>query len=147
MTVFLGSDHRGYPLKEKIKAWLLSQKYDLVDCGNTVLDPTDDYPDFTFAVADKVVVTPDSYGIIFCGSGGGVTIASNKVRGVRAAQGVEIDDVTHNRDHNDINILTISADFTSVIKAQELVYTFLHTKFSAEPRCIRRLEKIRAREI
>ena len=146
MTIYVGADHRGFPLKEKVITWLRSEGHDAVDCGDTELDPNDDFPDFSFAVADKVMTDSGSRGIVICGSGGGVTIAANKVKGIRCAAAVHVSDVKHNRKNNDINILALSADFTEDDEAKELVNAFIHTAFEEEERCVRRLNKIAARD-
>lgn len=146
MKVYIGADHRGFQLKQELTPWLDAQGHDVVDCGNSVLDPHDDYPDFSFAVADKVAADPGSLGIIVCGSGGGATFAANKVRGIRAVMGVSPEDVAHNRDHNNANVLSLAADFIDLTKAKELVKTFLATPYKAEERFVRRLKKIEERE-
>lgn len=146
MNVYLGADHRGFKLKEELKPWLMSEGYEVVDCGNAVLDPGDDYPDFSFTVADKVAGNPGSLGIIVCGSGGGATFAANKVKGIRCVTGIAVEDVRHNRDHSNINVLSLAADFTDTEKAKELVKTFLTTPYTPEERFARRLKKIEERE-
>ncbi|MEK7119698.1 MAG: RpiB/LacA/LacB family sugar-phosphate isomerase, partial [Patescibacteria group bacterium] len=114
MKVFIGADHRGFPLKESLKPWLVSLKYDVVDCGNDHLDLTDDFPDFSFAVADNVsknsfarpgLAKLNSAGIVICGSGAGVVIAANKVAGIRAALAYSPEEITRNRQHDDVNVL------------------------------------------
>lgn len=142
MKVYIGADHRGFDLKEKLKPWLLVQKHEIIDCGNTKLDPLDDFPDFSFVVAKKVSEDPQSLGILICGSGGGVTIAANKVAGVRAVTGNRIEDVAHNRAHDDANVLAIAANFTDEKEAQKLLTAFLETKFSGEEKYKRRIDKI-----
>ncbi len=146
MTVYIGADHRGFHLKEKLKAWLLEQKHEVLDCGNSYHDPDDDFPDFSFAVSDRVIKDPGSRGIVICGSGGGVTIAANKVKGIRCAAAVHVADVKHNRQSNDINVLALSADHTDADEAKELVRAFLTTEFVGEDRHVRRLNKIAMRE-
>jgi ribose 5-phosphate isomerase B len=146
MKVYIGADHGGCELKAKLIAWLSEQKYEAVDCGNTRVDPTDDFPDFAFAVADKVAAEPESRGIVICRSAGGVTIAANKVKGIRCVTGVNPEDVVHNRSHDDINVLAIAGDYTSESESKELVKTFLTTPFVPEQRFVRRLGKIKARE-
>lgn len=142
MKVYIGADHRGFELKERLKPWLVTQKHDIVDCGNTKLDPLDDFPDFSFAVAEKVSGDGKARGILICGSGGGVTIAANKVVGIRCVVAGNIEDVTHNREHDDANILAIAANFTSEKEAKELIRAFLETKFSGEKKYARRIAKI-----
>lgn len=146
MKVYLGADHGGFVLKNKLIAWLTEQKYETVDCGNTKLDPTDDFPDFAFAVADRVAADPGGRGIVLCRSAGGVTIAANKVKGIRCVTGVNPVDVAHNRGHDDANVLAIAGDYTNEHEAKELVNTFLTTPFNGEERFVRRLNKIKARE-
>ena len=146
MNVYIGADHRGFAVKEKLKAWLTSRQETVVDCGNSVLDPTDDYPDFTFVVADRVVADPGSRGIIVCGSGGGVVFAANKVRGVRCVPANVVSDVVHNRHHNDANVLGIGSDHTSWEDIVGMTTAFLETPYGNEERFIRRLNKIKARE-
>lgn len=146
MKVYIGADHRGFHLKELLKPWLSKEGHDVVDCGNPVYDKNDDYPDFTFAVSDKVAQEKDSRGVVVCGSGGGVTIVANKVPGIRATMGVHVAEVKHNREHNDINILSIGADHTTELIAKKLIKVFLETPFIPEERFVRRLDKIKQRE-
>ena len=146
MKVFIGADHGGFNLKAKLITWLTEQKYEIVDCGNTKFDPLDDFPDFAFAVADSVAREPDSRGNVLCRSAGGVTIAANKVKGIRAVTGVNLKEVAHNRGDDDANILAIAGDYTSENEAKELVHAFLMSPFSGQERFVRRLEKIKLRE-
>jgi ribose 5-phosphate isomerase B len=147
MTLFIGSDHRGFSLKDTLKTWLMSEGHTVTDLSAGVIDSADDYPDIAFSVSDRVGATPGSFGILLCGSGGGVAIAANKVKGIRAAVGTHVADVVHNRDHNDINILAIASDFTSFDEAKPVIDAFLKTPFDiSQPRFQRRLAKIAARE-
>lgn len=146
MKIYIGADHRGYSLKEQLKPWLIKEGYEVVDCGNTLYDKDDDYPDSTFAVADKVAVEPKSFGIIICGSGGGATIAANKVTGIRCTMGVHVGEVKHNRGHNNINMLSLGADHTTELVSKKLIHVFLTTPFVSEERFVRRLKKIEERE-
>ena len=146
MTIYIGADHRGYHLKEKIVVWLREEGNEVQDCGDTEYDENDDFPDFSFAVADKVVHDSGSRGIVICGSGGGVTIAANKVKGIRCTAAVHVADVKHNRMSNDINVLSLSADFTDFDEAKELVNAFLLVEFEAVDRHNRRLNKIAQRD-
>ncbi len=146
MTIYIGADHRGFHLKEKLTTWLREQNHEVTDCGNTYYAEDDDFPDFSFAVADKVAEDPGSRGIVICGSGGGVAIAANKVKGVRCATAVHVADVKHNRQNNDINVIALSSDFTDFDEAKELLQAFMETEFQGEERCVRRLNKIAARD-
>lgn len=146
MKIYIGADHRGFAIKEKLKEWLSSRGDTVTDCGNTVLDQNDDYPDFAFAVSDRVVTDPGSLGIVLCGSGGGVVFAANKVQGVRCVPANEVSDVIHNRNHNDANVLGIGTDHTTWGDIIAMTTAFLDTPFGNEERFVRRLNKIKARE-
>jgi ribose 5-phosphate isomerase B len=147
MTIYIGADHRGFHLKEKLVLWLREHGHDVFDCGNTQHDPYDDFPDYSFAVADKVVADPGSRGIVICGSGGGVTIAANKVVGIRCTTAVHVADVKHNRQADDINVLALSSDYTDFDEAKELVDAFIRVEFEASDKHNRRLNKISQRDI
>lgn len=142
MTIYIGADHRGFELKESLKKWLVGQGHDVVDCGNTVYDPKDDFVDFSIAVAQKVATDSQSRGIVVCGSGVGVNVAANKVKGVRASTGLNVDEVRHARKHDDLNVLALSSDYTSLEESQKMVSMFLSEPFVAEERFVRRLKKI-----
>lgn len=146
MKVFIGADHRGFERKEALKPWLTQKGYDVVDCGNTTYDPLDDFPDFSFKVADLVAANSESLGILICGSGGGVTIAANKVKGVRCVTASHVEDVRHNRAHDDANVVAIAANFTTEEETKALAEAFLTTSFSGEEKYKRRISKIAARE-
>jgi len=146
MNVYLGADHRGFHLKERLVTWLRDEGYDAVDCGNSVYNPDDDFPDFSLAVACKVAEDPGSRGIVMCGSGGGVTITANKVKGIRCTTAVHVADVKHNRQHDDINVLALSSDYTDFDEAKELINAFLLVEFEATEKLIRRINKINAIE-
>jgi ribose 5-phosphate isomerase B len=146
MTIYMGADHRGFHLKERLKVWLSEGGHEVIDCGNRIHDPDDDFPDFSFAVADQVARDAGSRGIVICGSGGGVTIAANKVKGVRCTTAVHVADVKHNRYADDINVLALSSDYTDFDEAKELVEAFLEVKFDKEERHVRRLNKIAERD-
>lgn len=146
MKIFIGADHRGFELKEKLKPWLTGLGHAVVDCGNTTYEQTDDYPDFAFAVADAVAKERDSRGIVVCGSAVGVTIAANKVKGARCSPGIGIEEIKKGRQDDDLNILALSGDFITEEQAKELISTFLTTPFTGDERHVRRLKKIEVRE-
>lgn len=143
MKVFLGADHRGFELKEKIKEWLASKGHEVHDLGAHRLDPADDYPDFAVAVAEKVAANfPEARGVLMCGSGLGMDVAANKVRGARACALWSVEAARHARTNDDINIASIPADWVSPDNAAEIVRAFIETPFSGEERHARRLKKI-----
>lgn len=142
MKIYLGSDHGGFALKAQIKVYLDAQGYITEDCGNVKFDPADDFPIFAETVGKKVALQPLDRGILLCRSGAGVTIAVNKIDGIRAAIGIDPTEVKFNRQHDDINVLTISGDHTSFEQACQLINVFLTTEFTHEARHVRRLEEI-----
>lgn len=143
MVIYLGTDHRGFELKESVKAELLSQGYQVVDLGDTRKDEEDDYVDFAAAVAKKISLDPVlSRGILFCGSGAGVDIVANKFRKVRSVLGILPDQVYDARHDDDANVLSIAANFTGEEQAKEMVRIFIQTSFGGDERYRRRLEKI-----
>ena len=144
--VYLGADHGGFELKEKIKSWLSHWGYIFEDCGNTVYDKEDDYPDFAFRVAKKVAFSTDSKGVLVCRSAAGMVIAANKARGVRAVSVFNAEMAKHSREHNDANIIGLSADFSTEIELKNILKVWLETPFSNEGRHKRRIEKIRVYE-
>ncbi len=146
MKIFIGADHRGYEFKEHLKVWLGEEGHQVVDCGNEKYDPEDDFPDYAFVVAENVQQEPESRGIVICGSGVGVNIAANKVRGIRASTAINPEEVKHGRKHDDLNVLAISAEFTKFEEAQQMVIAFLTTPFGSEERYLRRLDKIKSYE-
>lgn len=142
MTIYIGADHRGYDLKKQIKAHLGNKGYEVKDLGNTTLDPKDDYPDYAKPVAEAVSKDPESRGILICGSGAGVAIVANKFKGVRAALAINPEHARMERNDEDTNILSLSAELTPADEAIAIVDTFLNTAFSSEERHRRRVAKI-----
>lgn len=139
MKVFIGADHRGFALKEKLKAVLA--EYEWEDLGSKFLDSNDDYPEYGVAVG-KAVVGSGGMGIVICGSGVGISIAANKVEGVRCALCWKEEIARQAREHLDANVLAIPSDFVSFEEAENIVKTFLETKFSEEERHKRRICKL-----
>lgn len=143
MLIYLGADHRGFNLKEFLKIFLKNQGYETFDLGNVHYEEGDDYADFAAAVGKKVSMDSEaSRGILLCGSGAGVDIAANKFKDVRSAIGISPDQIYQARHHDNINVLSLAADFTSEADAQKMVAVFLETPFNPEPRHQRRLDKI-----
>ena len=146
MKLYLGADHRGFKLKNALVDWLRDLGYDVKDKGALSYEPTDDYPDFAFLVGEAVVADPGSLGVLICGSSIGVTVAANKVKGVRAASACSVSEVEHGREHDHLNVLTLAADRMSLEQAKEFVLAFIRTEPLSEERFVRRVEKIKAYE-
>ena len=143
MKIVIGSDHGGYRLKEQLKEGLLALGHDFVDLGTNGTDSVD-YPDFGRAVGEAVARGEFSRGIVICGTGIGISIAANKVRGIRAAL---VHDVTTARlaaEHNDANVLALGGRLHAPEMALEIVQAWLETAF--EVRHQPRLDLISAME-
>lgn len=144
MKIYLGSDHAGFELKEVIKEFLISKKYDVEDLGALKYEAEDDYPDFIKPVAKAVSKDPErSRGIIFGGSGQGEAMTANRFKGVRATvfYGGPTKIIDLSREHNNANILSLGARFLTDDDAKVAVEFWLRTGF-AGGRHIKRIEKI-----
>jgi len=142
MKVYLGSDHRGYKLKEVVAKHLFENRYVFEDVGALSFNPNDDYTKYAAEVASIVAGEKGARGILFCGSGIGVDVAANKFDGVRAGLGKSPDQVEAGRRDDDMNILVIAADFTKEKEVISMVDSFLATKFDNLARHKRRLGEI-----
>jgi len=140
MKISLGADHAGYILKDHLRDVLSAAGHQVTDHG-TEGPASVDYPDFAAAVGRDVAGGAADRGILVCGSGVGMSIAANKINGVRAALGTNPEEVALTRHHNDANVLTLGARFLETPEADELVRIFLETSFDGG-RHERRVEKI-----
>lgn len=139
--IFIASDHAGFKLKEKIKEYLKSQRLPFIDLGTFSEQPVD-YPEYGFKVAKKVVTGRKHRGIIICGTGNGICIAANRVKGARAAVVYDKYTAEMSRKHNDSNIICLRGRGFSEKKSLELLKIWLNTEFDNESRHIRRIKKI-----
>ncbi len=144
--IYLGTDHGGYELKEQIKVFLAENKIEFADLGAYSFESEDDYPDFIIPVSQKVAENPQNLGIVIGRSGNGEAIAANKVKGVRAALCLNEEMARKAKQHNNANVLSLGADYTSVDEVKKIVKLFIETPFSSEERHIRRIEKIKKLE-
>jgi ribose 5-phosphate isomerase B len=138
--IALGADHAGFPVKESIKRYLLEAGYPVEDVG-TWSDESVDYPDYAKKVSARVVGGEDRFGILVCGTGIGMTIAANKIEGVRAALAYDRATARMAREHNDANVLAIGGRVVNDAGAIDIVKDFLTTQF-AGGRHQRRIDKI-----
>jgi len=143
MKVYIGADHRGYELKNKLFGHLSKEGYEVEDYGAYEYDPDDDYTIYAEKVSSVVADNPKSRGVLICGSGVGVNIVANKFDGARASLGIVPEQVVAGRRDDDMNILVIASDFTKENKALEIVKAFLETDFDPKARRKRRLEDIK----
>jgi len=144
MKIALGADHKGYQYKEKVKKFLQGKGYEVRDFG-TFSEESVDYPDFGFKVAKAVSNGDVERGILFCWSGIGMCISANKIKGVRAALCLNEEMAKLSREHNDSNVLSLSAKFIPEEKLLKIVEVWLNTSFEGG-RHQRRLDKISLEE-
>lgn len=142
MKIYIGADHRGFNLKERVANWLGELKYDFVDLGAKQLEPNDDYTKYAEEVALLVRDNEGSRGVLICGSGVGVDIMANKFDGIRSSIGKSVLQVKAGRNDDNMNILVLASDYTHEKEAKAMLIAFLETKYSGKARYDRRLEEI-----
>ncbi len=140
MKISIGSDHAGFELKKNIGEWLKKNGHEVVDRGSESTESVD-YPDFAFVVAKDVAGGDSERGIVVCGSGVGVAIVANKVKGIRAANCYNEEIAALSRAHNDANVMTLGARFVNEEEALSIVKVWIEHKFVGD-RHQRRLDKI-----
>lgn len=146
MKIFLGSDHNGFHMKEKVFAYLAKHGYDVQDVGDEQLDPEDDFPQFAQAAALKVLGEEEgeARAILLCGGGQGMAMAANRFRGIRASVIWDAFEAKMTRNDNDSNVLALPS---RVLEADDsawegIIETWLSTPFAAAPRYKRRNDQI-----
>lgn len=140
MKIFIAADHLGVNLKDELKTYLLNKNYEVIESTipNSELD---DYPDFAFELGENVAVNSNSLGILICGNGVGMSIAANKVKGIRCVRAVDVDDAFKGKNHNGANVIAIGANL-ELDKSKEIIDTFINTEPASLDRYLRRVEKI-----
>ncbi len=138
--IIVASDHRGYPLKEELKTFFNQENIITIDVGTYSKEPVD-YPDFAKLGIEKLLENKNNVGIFICGSGIGMSIASNRNPKIRAALCLNTKMATLARKDNDANVLCLGANFTKKKRAIKIVKVFLTTSFEGG-RHARRLKKI-----
>ncbi|HDL04769.1 MAG TPA: ribose 5-phosphate isomerase B [candidate division Zixibacteria bacterium] len=144
MTIAIGSDHAGFELKEKVKSILMELGEGVVDFGTDGKDSVD-YPDYGLRVANAVADGEANRGIAICWTGNGMTIAANKVKGIRATLCLNREMAYYARLHNNSNVLTMSQKYTDPDEVEEILKMWLETEFEGG-RHERRLNKIKEAE-
>ena len=144
MKIAIATDHNGVEQKYEIIKELKSSNLEVIDLS-TDNNPTDDYPDFAFKVAESVKNNECNFGILLCGTGIGMSIAANKVKGIRCAHVSNVDEAYHTRVDNDANMIALS--YKNNLKDNiNMINKFISTDFSNEERHIRRINKIKKYE-
>jgi ribose 5-phosphate isomerase B len=141
--IILGADHAGFELKEKIKGLLKGLGMNFQDLGTNSQDRVD-YPLYGKKVAQAVAKEQEAVGILVCGSGIGMCMAANKIKGIRAALSYDESTAKLAREHNNANVLCLGGRTSSAKNYKKIVQTFLETKFSAEPRHHKRVRELDA---
>ena len=145
MKIALGCDHGALELKNAVAAHLQEKGYEIKDFGTYTLDSCD-YPDFAAAAAKAVACGECEKGIVLCTTGIGVSIAANKIDGIRCALLSDVLSARMTREHNDTNMMALGAGIVGQMLALQIVDTWLETPFSEGPRHSRRIEKLMALE-
>lgn len=147
MKLVIGADHAGFQLKEEVRAYLAKCGHEVLDLGAYQVEPRDDYPDFAERVGETIRAGEAPRGILICGSGVGVCVASNKIPGIRAGMCHDTYSAHQGVEHDDMNVLVLGARIVGTSLAYELVDAFLKAKFiSSEERFMRRYRKVLAIE-
>jgi ribose 5-phosphate isomerase B len=139
--IAIGSDHRGFTLKQKLIQSLQKDNYKVVDYGTKSEEKKVDYPDYAKLVAKSVAKDANTIGILICNTGVGMAIAANRFKNVRAAVCRDTESAALARQHNNINVMVFGAQDTNHNTALTIVKTFLNTNFEGG-RHLKRLEKI-----
>lgn len=144
MKIFLGSDHNGFHLKEKIFAYLAKHNYEVEDVGDATLDPADDFPEFAQMAALKVLGEEEgeARAILLCGGGQGMAMAANRFRGIRASVVWDAFEAKMTRNDNDSNILCLPSRVLEENDWEGIIETWLNTPFAAAVRFKRRNAQI-----
>ena len=142
MKISLAADHNGFDLKKEISDQLENEGHEVIDVGPHSHDPLDDYPDYAKKLADSVCRGESLRGIMICGSGVGASVASNKVKGIRAAVCHDIYSAHQGVEHDDMNVLCLGSRIVGSEVARELVKAFITAKYTGEERHQRRLDKV-----
>lgn len=145
MKIALGSDHGGYQLKENLKKYLKELNVEYKDFGCNS-EKSVDYPDIGFKIAIEVKNRNYDKGILICGTGIGMSIVANKIKGIRASLCHDVFSARYAREHNDANILTLGGRVIDSGLAKEIVKVWLNTDFSGEEKHLKRLNKIKQEE-
>ena len=141
LRLAIGGDHAGFPLKQELVEWLGGQVAELIDCG--AHDATSsDYPDFAVAVGKAILEGRADRGILVCGSGVGVSVAANKIPGIRASLCHDTYSAHQGVEHDDMNVLCIGARVIGPELAMEVIRSFLAARYEPQERHARRVEKI-----
>tara|TARA_Y100001935_G_C17088422_1_gene399931 strand:+ start:165 stop:593 length:429 start_codon:yes stop_codon:yes gene_type:complete len=134
--IFLSSDHGGFKLKEIVKGYLIKSFVDCEDLGCNSLEPVD-YPDYAKLLSEKLKNNDKFKGVLFCGTGIGISMAANRFSHIRAALCTSVEMASKSRKHNNANVLVLGGRILDDKLALDIVKEFLHTEFEAGRHCLR----------
>ena len=141
MKIAIGTDHNGTEIKKEIKTYLKNKGYEVIDVSehNSAFD---DYPEYAFKVGEIVANKEATFGILICGTGIGMSIAANKVKGIRCAHVTNTSEAILSRQHNNANIIAVGANGNKVNDLIKMIDLFINTGFKSEERHVRRNSQI-----
>lgn len=142
MKIYLTSDHGGFELKGRLKSHLEANGHEVQDLGPHSLDPQDDYPDFAYKLVEALDTDSEAKGIAICRSAQGMCMAVNRHKGIRGAIAWNTDEAKKSRQHNDANVLCMSADFITDEDNFAIADTWVNESFTGEERHVRRIKKL-----
>ena len=144
MKIFIGADHNGFAIKGDLIAWLDQAGFEVVDEGDTKLQPEDDFPQFAARVVSALLSSDDEdpRGILICGSGQGMCMAANRFKGIRASLCWNVDEARMSRNDDNANVLCLPSRVIAAGKAENIVRVWLDTPFAGAPRFVRRLNEL-----
>lgn len=142
--IFIGADHNGFQIKEKLEQWLKTQNYEVIDVGGDRLNPDDDYPEFASKLVTAMLASedPEPLGILLCGSGQGMAMAANRFKGIRAALVWNKKTAEMSRHDDDANVLCLSAWELNEESVIDVTQTWLQTPYGRAARYIRRIKEL-----
>jgi ribose 5-phosphate isomerase B len=142
MIIAVGCDHAGYSLKDHVVMLVKSLGHEVIDCGAFAMEPSDDYPDFALAVGEAIRGKKADRGIVVCGSGVGVSVAANKIPGIRASMCHDTFSARQGVEDDSMNVLCLGARVIGPELVSDIVRSYLGAKFSGLERHQRRLNKV-----
>lgn len=144
MNIGIANDHRGFIIKQKLTIFLEKKGYNVIDYGTNSTDSVD-YPDYALKLCEGIKNEEIHLGIVICGTGIGMSIACNKINGIRCAKVSDDVEAKLSRQHNDANVVAISAN-TTMFEVKDIVDSFITTNFSNDERHQNRIDKIKLLE-
>lgn len=146
MEIYIGADYRGFEKKQELIGFLTSQGHEVIDVGAFTYEEGDDFNDPAIAVAKAVRENRGSMGILICDSAHGVTMQANRFKGIRAAHCSSVESAVLAREHDDANVLCLSAHFMNESEMHAIIDSFLKTSFTNLERRVRRINRLDERE-